>query len=89
MVEAFPINSDNGTAFYKELKQRLDEYFTNTQTSREGNGIMRFKIFLYFGLDILFYVLMINSRGSRAGWWAGAERATRTRQALRRPCTAS
>ena len=49
---------DNGTAFYKELKQRLDEYFTNTQTSREGNGIMRFKIFLYFGLDILFYVLM-------------------------------
>jgi len=53
---------DNGTAFYKELKQRLDEYFTNTQTSREGNGIMRFKIFLYFGLDILFYVLMINSR---------------------------
>ena len=52
---------DNGTAFYKELKQKLDEYFTANQIAREGNGVMRFKIFLYFGLDILFYGLMINS----------------------------
>jgi linoleoyl-CoA desaturase len=55
-------HADNGTAFYKELKQRLDEYFTANGIAREGNGIMRFKIFLYFGMDILFYGLMINSR---------------------------
>lgn len=52
---------DEGTDFYKDLKAALDEYFTANKINREGNRIMRFKIFLYFGLDILFYVLMLNS----------------------------
>lgn len=52
---------DEGSAFYKELKERLDLYFTENNIGREGNHVMRFKIFLYFGLDILFYILLLNS----------------------------
>jgi len=54
-------HKDNGTEFYKDLKQELDKYFNSTNTNREGNHIMRFKIFMYFSLDILFYTLMLNS----------------------------
>jgi linoleoyl-CoA desaturase len=54
-------SKDEGTLFYKELKTRVDQYFTEKQIPRTGNNKMRFKIFLYFGLDIVFYALMINS----------------------------
>jgi len=39
----------------------LDDYFSANKISKEGNHIMLFKIALYFGLDILFYSLMITS----------------------------
>src|SRR6188508_1086866 len=54
-------HKDNGTGFYKDLKAELDNYFIAANTGREGNHVMRFKIFMYFSLDILFYTLMINS----------------------------
>jgi linoleoyl-CoA desaturase len=52
---------DEGTAFYKDLKEQLDRYFSDNNIAREGNHLMIFKIILYFGLDILFYVLMLHS----------------------------
>lgn len=53
--------TDEGTAFYKELTQRVDELFARKGTRKTGNSTMYFKIGLYFGLDILFYALMITS----------------------------
>ena len=52
---------DEGSEFYKELNERVDRYFTEKGIKKTGNAKMFFKIGLYFGLDILFYLLMINS----------------------------
>lgn len=52
---------DEGTEFYKELLSRVDSYFKENGIDKSGNGTMHFKIVLYFGLDILFYSLMITS----------------------------
>ena len=54
-------SKDEGTLFYKELKERIDEYFIQNKLEKTGNRTMYFKIFLYFSLDILFYYLMITS----------------------------
>jgi len=52
---------DEGSEFYKELNERIDEYFSKKGIDKKGNSIMTFKIIMYFGLDILFYGLMITS----------------------------
>ncbi len=52
---------DKGSEFYKELIRSIDHYFESNEIEKTGNNKMKFKILLYFGLDILFYYLMINS----------------------------
>ncbi|TAE04914.1 MAG: hypothetical protein EAZ95_20265 [Bacteroidetes bacterium] len=52
---------DEGTAFYKELTEKLDAHFEGAGKARTGNWKMFFKIGLYFGLDVLFYALMITA----------------------------
>jgi len=52
---------DEGSDFYKELNEKLNFHFTSKAIERTGNRLMLFKIILYFGLDILFYYLMVNS----------------------------
>jgi linoleoyl-CoA desaturase len=52
---------DDGSQFYKELIKRIDHYFQTQGKAKTGNGVMHFKIALYFGLVILFYFLMIRS----------------------------
>ena len=52
---------DEGTEFYKELRQQLDQYFETNQLSRTGDMAMRMKIFLFFGLNIVLYGLMLTS----------------------------
>lgn len=52
---------DEGSEFYKELTEKIEHYFSEKGISKTGNRKMIFKIILYFGLDILFYLLMINS----------------------------
>jgi len=52
---------DAGSTFYKELNEQLESYFKSKGINKSGNNIMKFKIFMYFSLDILFYTLMINS----------------------------
>lgn len=54
-------SKDEGSEFYKELTESIEEYFNQKGIPRSGNHIMKFKIFLYFSLDILFYGLMITS----------------------------
>lgn len=52
---------DEGLAFYKELRSEIENYFIENKIEKHGNKQMLFKIFLYFGIDILFYSLMILS----------------------------
>lgn len=52
---------DEGSAFYKELQQRVDIYFLVNKTKPTGNNKMIFKIILYLALDVVFYFLMITS----------------------------
>jgi linoleoyl-CoA desaturase len=55
-------NKDEGSIFYKELVATLENYFTTNNIRKEGNYIMYIKIIVYFGLDILFYMLMLHSQ---------------------------
>jgi linoleoyl-CoA desaturase len=52
---------DEGSDFYKELNERIAQYFSEKGIRKTGNKTMIFKIILYFSLDILFYGLMITS----------------------------
>lgn len=54
-------SKDEGSEFYKELNEKIEQYFTQKGIHKSGNKTMIFKIVLYFSLDILFYVLMITS----------------------------
>ena len=60
-MKKLKFHRDAGTEFYRELRLRLDEFFRVNGIRPEGNHIMKCKIVLYFGLDILFYGLMISS----------------------------
>ncbi len=57
-------SKDEGSQFYKELNERIEQYFSENKIRKTGNKIMIFKIVLYFSLDILFYGLMITSTTS-------------------------
>ncbi len=52
---------DEGSAFYKELNEQIEQYFSQNRIEKTGNTLMLFKIVLYFSLDILFYYEMIRS----------------------------
>jgi linoleoyl-CoA desaturase len=52
---------DEGSEFYKELNEKIEQYFSSNKIAKTGNKRMIFKIILYLGLDILFYFLMITS----------------------------
>lgn len=52
---------DEGSEFYKELNEQIEDYFLSKRIQKTGNTLMLFKIILYFSLDILFYYAMIRS----------------------------
>lgn len=54
-------SKDEGSDFYKELNEKVEQYFSEKGIRKTGNRTMTFKIIMYFGLDILFYGLMITS----------------------------
>ena len=60
-MQKLKFTKDEGTSFYKELRERVDYYFIQNNISKAGNVVFKFKMFLYFFLDILFYTLMITS----------------------------
>ena len=67
-MQRLKFTKDEGSAFYKELKEQIDLYFKENKLERTGNGLFKFKMVLYFSLDILFYYLMITST-SLAGFY--------------------
>jgi linoleoyl-CoA desaturase len=60
-MQKLKFEKDEGNAFYRELKEKINRYFDENKLERTGNRQMRFKIGLYFGLTALFYVLMLFS----------------------------
>lgn len=60
-MKKLKFSKDEGTLFYKELKEKVNLYFSENNIARTGNRIMLFKIGMYFSLDLLFYGLMITS----------------------------
>jgi linoleoyl-CoA desaturase len=54
-------SKDNGSEFYKELTDELDDYFKVNNIEKSGNATMYFKMFLYFFLCGVFYYLMITA----------------------------
>lgn len=60
-MKKLKFSKDNGTAFYRELTERLDHYFDSNGIERTGNTKMFFKVGLYFSLNVILYFLMINS----------------------------
>lgn len=52
---------DEGSAFYKDLTRQLDDYFEKNQIAKCGNRTMHFKIGMYFGLVVLFYILLLRA----------------------------
>lgn len=60
-MKKLKFTKDKGSGFYKELNERIDQYFTENGIRKSGNKTMILKIVLYFSLDVLFYGLMITS----------------------------
>lgn len=60
-MKKLKFTKDEGSDFYKELRQRVDLYFLVHKKQKTGNIKMLFKIIMYFTLDIVFYMLMISS----------------------------
>ena len=61
LMKKLIFTKDEGTAFYKELKARIDIYFLTNKTEKRGNSKMLFKIIMYLTLDVVFFILMITS----------------------------
>ncbi len=60
-MKKIKFSADKGTLFYKELNEKVDLHFSNLKISKSGNAKMYSKIVFYFGLDILFFVLLMKS----------------------------
>jgi linoleoyl-CoA desaturase len=65
-MQKLKFSKDEGSLFYKDLKARLDAYFTENKINRWGDRRMIAKIVFYFGADVLFYVLMLQSSSKLA-----------------------
>jgi linoleoyl-CoA desaturase len=60
-MKKLKFSKDEGSEFYKEMNQKIEQYFLENGIRKTGNKLMIFKIVMYFSLDILFFTLMINS----------------------------
>lgn len=57
-------SKDGGTLFYKDLTRALDAHFLETGKAKQGNAVMHIKIGLYFGLVLLFYILLLRAHSA-------------------------
>lgn len=60
-MQRLKFSKDEGNAFYRELQERIEAHFLEAGTEKHGNAQFRFKMLMYFGLDLLFYILMLSS----------------------------
>lgn len=49
----------NKSEFFATVKVRVDEYFTKNNISKNANGLMYFKTFLFLGGSIALYLLIV------------------------------
>jgi linoleoyl-CoA desaturase len=54
-MKRLSFSKDQGTAFYKDLRTRVDSYFKENELSKAGSKLMTFKIILYFSLVAVTY----------------------------------
>ena len=54
-------STDNGNDFFSEFKQEVNDYFLSNKLDRRGGVKMKARIFLYCGLVISSYFLMLIS----------------------------
>ena len=60
-MKKLKFSKDEGSDFYRELHRQVEAYFREKGLSKTGNAKMRFKMAMYFALDILFYSLMMRA----------------------------
>jgi len=60
-MKKLKFTKDEGSSFYKELREQVELYFIINNKDKTGDKKMFFKIGLYLFLDVLFYMLMITS----------------------------
>ena len=63
-MKKLKFKKDEGSEFYKELREKVDQHFSEKGIAKTGNGLFKFKMLMYFSFDILFYILMITSETS-------------------------
>lgn len=60
-MKKLKFTQDEGSAFYKELRQKVDAYFIENNIAKTGNKLFIFKMLLYFFMTVFLYFFMINS----------------------------
>lgn len=60
-MKKLKFTKDEGSDFYKELRMKVDAYFEDKGISKSGNTAFKAKMYLYFALDVLFYVCMLRA----------------------------
>ena len=63
-MQKLKFTKDEGTLFYRELRERVDAHFQEKGIAKTGNRLFRFKMIMYFSLDLLFYLLMITAEST-------------------------
>ncbi len=58
--------------FFATVKRRVDEYFLTNKLSKNANGMMYFKSFLFLGGYLLFYSLILSGQFSLPMLWVFA-----------------
>lgn len=61
IMQKIKFSKDEGSEFYKELTEKIREYFESNRIEKFGNNKMIFKIILYFMMVVLLYALMMTS----------------------------
>ena len=65
-MKRLKFTQDEGSLFYKELVQRIDQYFAENQLEKTGNGLFKAKMLMYFASVALFYGLMVTAQSLAA-----------------------
>ncbi|WP_306642524.1 fatty acid desaturase family protein [Sanyastnella coralliicola] len=68
-MQKLKFTQDRGSLFYKELRERVDAYFTERNIPKTGNRRFKLKMFFYLAMNVVLYTLMITS-GSLIAFYA-------------------
>ena len=63
-MESLRFEKDEGLAFYKTFRERVQQYFQEQNISRKANTQMWFKVGLYFGLIVATYLIAMLTQNA-------------------------